>query len=97
NYLAREVGAGWRRLHEERGELGGAGCEPLDGGGAEAERAARLAEPGRLVHVLVQPGGAAREVERRDEARQARLRGAEQRQRGPERRQRQERRRRQRA
>jgi hypothetical protein len=81
------------RLHEERGELGGAAGVSLDGGGAEPQRAARVAEARRLVHVLVQPGGAPREVERRDEARQARVRGVEQRQRGAERGQRQERRR----
>ena len=62
-YLAREVRAGCRRLYEERDELGGAAGEPLDGCGVEAERAARVAEPGRFVHVLVEPGGAGREVE----------------------------------
>ena len=82
-YLSREVGARGR-LHEERGELRGASGVALDGGGAEPQRAARVAEPGRLVHVFVQPGRAPREVERRDQARQARVRGVKQRQRGPE-------------
>jgi hypothetical protein len=90
--LAGEVGAR-RRLHEQRRELGRVGRVALDGGGAVAERAARVAEPRRLVHVLVQPRRAAGEVERRDEARQAAVRAAQEGERGPEGRQRQERRR----
>jgi hypothetical protein len=87
------VGAGGR-LHEQGRELGGACRVALDGGCAVAERPARVAEARRLVHVLVQPRGAAGQVERRDEARQAPVRAAQQRESGAEGRQRQERRRR---
>jgi hypothetical protein len=90
--LAGEAGAraGAGGGLEERDDLGGGGGVPLDGGGAEAERAACVAEARRLVHVLVEPRATGGEVERADEAREPRVRGAEKRQRGAEGRQREE-------
>jgi hypothetical protein len=61
------------------GGAGGRRAIPLDGGEAELEGEAGVPEAGRLVHVLIEPAAARRQVELADHERELRVQPPEQR------------------
>ena len=66
---------------ERGGGAGGRGAIPLDGGEAEFDGEAGVPEAGGLVHVLVEPAAARRQVELADHERELRVQPPEQRRR----------------